>query len=145
MCRHAAGDEKGAGTDSDIQVSLTGVLSANKPSTHRLVAGKDAFERGSCDSFVVDAPDHGPLTVLELSRDNSGRSRGWLCEQVVITDCSTEEKFTFPVDTWLDAKRGLSTKAKVSDGNSKLTNYSVRIQVPPCHISATPCMPLPLP
>jgi len=47
-----------------------------------------------------------------VEHDNSGLSPGWLLDKVEITNTSSDRKWTFPCNTWLDKRKGDGEIAK---------------------------------
>lgn len=90
-------DLKGAGTDATISIDMFG---SNRRSTgsQKLETSKNNFERGEEDIFFIEFPDLGDVVEIEIGHDNSGMAPGWHCEQVVIVDELTNQRYAFPCD-----------------------------------------------
>ena len=67
----------------------------------KLETSKNNFERGQEDIFFIDFPDLGDVMEVEIAHDNSGLAPGWHCEQVVVVDETTNQRYAFPCDRWL--------------------------------------------
>lgn len=48
----------------------------------RLENGKDNFEKGAEDKFILDAPDLGQLMKINVGHNNKGSSAGWFLSKV---------------------------------------------------------------
>ena len=65
--RVATTDERGAGTDASVFVTLHG--STGSSGRRRLETKADNFERGRTDEFVVMAVDLGDVERVEIGHD----------------------------------------------------------------------------
>jgi hypothetical protein len=79
---HVGGDasQPGAGTDANVTVVLRGT----KGETGRCLLSRTErdFERGTTDTFVVEAQDVGLLTAVTIGHDNYGSRASWHLDQV---------------------------------------------------------------
>lgn len=130
---YRVGDVKGAGTDADVQIRF---IANKEPAAslqwHPLVAGKDAFERGKVDNFLVSCNYLGSLEAIEISHNSHGHNPSWFCQQVVVTDQVSGARNTFPVHEWLaqDSANGCSRICHLQDGSSTdVVTYTVRVMV----------------
>eukprot|EP01043_Picozoa_sp_COSAG02_P019530 COSAG02_NODE_944_length_15732_cov_24.529265_5_plen_3702_part_01 len=106
------GDRKGAGTDAHVWIHLYSENMDSGP--HFLVDkdGKDTFERGQHDSFVVEIADIGTLTRIRVGHDGSGIGSAWYVHRIIVTNETTKDTYIFPAyddsterdGTWLDTK-----------------------------------------
>ena len=88
---------------------MTVVLRGKKGETGRCLLSKTErdFERGTTDSFVVEAEDVGPLTAVTIGHDNCGFRPSWHLDQVKVRDATGETPAVcFPCRAWLDADTG---------------------------------------
>eukprot|EP00911_Craspedida_sp_UC1_P001432 UC1_evm2s1078 len=105
--RVITGKVKGAGTDANVYIDITGQYGDTgarklaKSSTHR-----DKFEKGHTDVFTVEAVDLGELTSLRIWHDNKGLLGGapWFLERVIVLHPGTQTETTFECAQWLSRK-----------------------------------------
>jgi hypothetical protein len=94
------GDQNLAGTDSNVSIQLTGT----KLQTERIhLPPQDifAFEAGSTDKFMLEAPDLGDLTACCIGHDNAEGDSGWYVVEVRVRDHDSGKEWTFPFNMWL--------------------------------------------
>jgi hypothetical protein len=93
------GDEPLGGTDSNVYLMLFG--SAGQ-TDWILLPARDAFafEQGSTDKFMIDAPDVGELTRCCVGHDNSA-DPGWYVEAVRLRHNPSGSEWTFRFHQWL--------------------------------------------
>uniref|UniRef100_A0A669B819 Lipoxygenase homology PLAT domains 1 n=1 Tax=Oreochromis niloticus TaxID=8128 RepID=A0A669B819_ORENI len=98
------GDEKGAGTDANVFITLYG---SNGDSGCRQLRQKfrNLFERGQTDRFSVEMLDMGELQKVRVEHDNSGLSPGWLLDRVEVTNTANGVTTIFLCGKWLDSKK----------------------------------------
>ncbi|KAM7392648.1 hypothetical protein PAMA_007662 [Pampus argenteus] len=98
------GDEKGAGTDANVFITIYGT---NGDSGCRQLRQKfrNLFERGQTDRFLVEMLDMGELQKVRVEHDNSGLSPGWLLDRVEVTNTANGVTTIFLCGKWLDTKR----------------------------------------
>jgi lipoxygenase homology domain-containing protein 1 len=48
----------------------------------------------------------GDIKKIRIEHDNGGFRPGWLLDRVEITNTTTNRKWTFPCNTWLDKGKG---------------------------------------
>ncbi|XP_043937953.1 lipoxygenase homology domain-containing protein 1 isoform X2 [Protopterus annectens] len=98
------GDEKGAGTDANVFITIYG---SNGDSGKRALKQKfrNLFERGQTDRFMLEMLDLGELQKVKIEHDNSSLSPGWFLERVEVTNTATGVTGVFPCGKWLDRKR----------------------------------------
>ena len=113
------GDRKGAGTDAHVWVHLYSEHMDSGP--HFLVDkdGKDTFERGQHDSFVVEIADIGTLKRIRIGHDGSGIGSAWYLHRVIVTNESTNDTYIFPAYTDSTERDGTWLDTKDYDGVSK--------------------------
>lgn len=78
------GDERGAGTDSQVHVVLFGSQGRRTEKLHLKTSKnhKNPFERNQSDRFVVRGDYIGDLVKMRIEHDNSGRAPGWFLDRV---------------------------------------------------------------
>ncbi|XP_057312357.1 lipoxygenase homology domain-containing protein 1-like [Hydractinia symbiolongicarpus] len=94
------GDRFGAGTDARVFFKLFG--SNGKTDEKELKSsGRDNFERGQIDTFLLDGKDVGRIKKAEIRHDNSWLGPGWYLEKLTATS-EDGDYYEFPVHKWLD-------------------------------------------
>uniref|UniRef100_A0A3B5AGE5 Lipoxygenase homology domains 1 n=1 Tax=Stegastes partitus TaxID=144197 RepID=A0A3B5AGE5_9TELE len=98
------GDEKGAGTDANVFITIYGT---NGDSGRRQLRQKfrNLFEREQTDRFVLEMLDMGELQKVRVEHDNSGLSPGWLLDRVEVTNTANGVTTIFLCGKWLDTER----------------------------------------
>uniref|UniRef100_A0A4W6C1W7 Lipoxygenase homology PLAT domains 1 n=1 Tax=Lates calcarifer TaxID=8187 RepID=A0A4W6C1W7_LATCA len=98
------GDEKGAGTDANVFITVYG---SNGDSGRRQLRQRfrNLFEREQTDRFVLEMLDMGDLQKVRVEHDNSGLSPGWLLDRVEVTNTANGVTTIFLCGKWLDTKR----------------------------------------
>lgn len=93
------GEEPLGGTDSNVYLMLTG----SRGQTDWIFLPPEdifAFEEGSIDKFMIDAPDVGSLTRCCVGHDNSA-DPGWFVEDVRVRHNGSGQEWTFKFHQWL--------------------------------------------
>ncbi|KAM4614081.1 polycystin-1-like protein 3 [Discoglossus pictus] len=94
------GHRMGAGTTSQIVLTLYGSEGQSDP--HLLTdPGREVFQRGAVDVFLMKTRYLGELHSLRLWHSNSGSSRSWYVHRVTVTDLSAQKTWYFLCDAWL--------------------------------------------
>ena len=77
-------DEKKAGTDANVKLTIYGSLgdSGKRPLTQKW---RDLFERGQTDNFEISCLDLGELERIKLEHDNKMMRPDWKPQKVLIT------------------------------------------------------------
>nr|XP_057920226.1 lipoxygenase homology domain-containing protein 1 isoform X2 [Doryrhamphus excisus] len=98
------GDQKGAGTDANVFVTIFG---SNGDSGQRRLRQKfrNLFEREQTDRFLLEMLDMGELHKVRVEHDNSGLHPGWLLDRVEVTNTANGVTTIFLCGKWLDTKR----------------------------------------
>ncbi|CAN9504554.1 unnamed protein product [Ophioblennius macclurei] len=98
------GDEKGAGTDANVFITIYGT---NGDSGRRQLRQKfrNLFEREQTDRFLLEMLDMGELQKVRVEHDNSGLNPGWLLDRVEVTNMANGVTTIFLCGKWLDVKR----------------------------------------
>ncbi len=78
------GDVRGAGTDSQVYVTLFGDNGKRTEKLHLKNSSnnKNPFERNQTDKFRVKGDYIGELVKLRIEHDNTGRSASWFLDRV---------------------------------------------------------------
>ncbi|CAF3251609.1 unnamed protein product [Rotaria sp. Silwood2] len=102
------GDKRGAGTDSQVYITLFGNNGKRTEKIHlKKSNNKDPFERNQVDKFCVNGDYIGELTKLHIEHDNTGRLSGWFLDQIIVTDLSDPETTYFTTcNQWLAKDEG---------------------------------------
>ena len=109
------GDEKGAGTDANVSITLLGDYGEAGP----LALGSDPlcdFEQDQDDQFEVSAPDLGEVTQIKVEHDGKGLGADWYLETVTISKAGGRPR-TFKADQWL---KGVHHARSSSMGHMKV-------------------------
>ncbi|XP_076613401.1 lipoxygenase homology domain-containing protein 1 [Chaetodon auriga] len=106
------GDEKGAGTDANVFITIYG---SNGDSGRRQLRQKfrNLFEREQTDRFLLEMLDMGDLQKVRVEHDNSGLNPGWLLDRVEVTNTANGVTTIFLCGKWLDTKRADGQIARV--------------------------------
>uniref|UniRef100_A0A674DFU0 Lipoxygenase homology PLAT domains 1 n=1 Tax=Salmo trutta TaxID=8032 RepID=A0A674DFU0_SALTR len=98
------GDEKGAGTDANVFITIYG---SNGDSGRRSLRQKfrNLFERGQTDRFLLEMLDMGELLRVCVEHDNTRLSSGWLLDRVEVTNTANGVTTIFLCGKWLDTKK----------------------------------------
>uniref|UniRef100_A0A8C3ALE5 Lipoxygenase homology PLAT domains 1 n=1 Tax=Cyclopterus lumpus TaxID=8103 RepID=A0A8C3ALE5_CYCLU len=106
------GDEKGAGTDANVFITIYG---SNGDSGHRQLRQKfrNLFEREQTDRFLLEMLDMGELQKVRVEHDNAGLSPSWLLDRVEVTNTANGVTTIFLCGKWLDTKRADGLIARV--------------------------------
>ncbi|XP_062409544.1 lipoxygenase homology domain-containing protein 1-like [Sardina pilchardus] len=98
------GDEKGAGTDANVFITLFGTNgdSGRRALRQRL---RNLFERDRTERFTLEMLDMGDLTHVIMEHDSKGINPSWLLERVEVTNTSNGVTTIFLCGMWLDKNR----------------------------------------
>uniref|UniRef100_A0A8C1TV52 Lipoxygenase homology domains 1a n=1 Tax=Cyprinus carpio TaxID=7962 RepID=A0A8C1TV52_CYPCA len=99
------GDVYGAGTDANVFITLYGDMGDAGERKLNKSENSNKFERGSVDTFTLEAVDLGQVFKIRVRHDNSMLSADWYLEQVEVVDQDTEEVFLFLCERWLSKKK----------------------------------------
>uniref|UniRef100_A0A2K5W6S8 Lipoxygenase homology domain-containing protein 1 n=1 Tax=Macaca fascicularis TaxID=9541 RepID=A0A2K5W6S8_MACFA len=100
------GNIPGAGTDARVYITIYGDLG----DTGERYLGKsenrtNKFERGTADTFIIEAADLGIIYKIKLRHDNSKWCADWYVEKVEIWNDTNEDEFLFLCGRWLSLKK----------------------------------------
>ncbi|XP_076139289.1 lipoxygenase homology domain-containing protein 1-like [Alosa pseudoharengus] len=98
------GDEKGAGTDANVFITLFGTNgdSGRRALRQRL---RNLFERNRTERFTMEMLDMGDLTHVIVEHDSKGFNPSWLLERVEVTNTANGVTTIFLCGKWLDKNR----------------------------------------
>ncbi|KAL2778057.1 lipoxygenase homology domain-containing protein 1 isoform 6 [Daubentonia madagascariensis] len=100
------GNVPGAGTDAKVYITIYGDLG----DTGERYLGKsenrtNKFERGTADTFIIEAADLGVIYKIKLRHDNTRWCADWYVEKVEIWNDTNEDEFLFLCGRWLSLKK----------------------------------------
>ena len=96
------GDRRGAGTDSNVFVIITG---ENGDTGKRFLTGSgNLFERNSKDEFGIDCVDLGMIKKIEIGHDGWGFGSDWFLEKVVVKSDTLQKDFFFLFGDWINGE-----------------------------------------
>ncbi|XP_004422559.1 PREDICTED: lipoxygenase homology domain-containing protein 1 isoform X1 [Ceratotherium simum simum] len=100
------GNVPGAGTDAKVYITIYGDLG----DTGERYLGKsenrtNKFEKGTADTFIIEAADLGVIYKIKLRHDNSKWCADWYVEKVEIWNDTNEDEFLFLCGRWLSLKK----------------------------------------
>ncbi|XP_068933675.1 lipoxygenase homology domain-containing protein 1 isoform X3 [Petaurus breviceps papuanus] len=100
------GNIPGAGTDAKVFITIYGDLG----DTGERYLGKsenrtNKFEKGTADTFIIEAADLGVIYKIKLRHDNSKWYADWYVEKVEIWNDTNEDEFLFLCGRWLSLKK----------------------------------------
>ncbi|XP_058412554.1 lipoxygenase homology domain-containing protein 1 isoform X2 [Diceros bicornis minor] len=100
------GNVPGAGTDAKVYITIYGDLG----DTGERYLGKsenrtNKFEKGTADTFLIEAADLGVIYKIKLRHDNSKWCADWYVEKVEIWNDTNEDEFLFLCGRWLSLKK----------------------------------------
>uniref|UniRef100_A0A8C5CVH5 Lipoxygenase homology PLAT domains 1 n=1 Tax=Gadus morhua TaxID=8049 RepID=A0A8C5CVH5_GADMO len=126
------GDVYGAGTDANVFLTMYGDLGdTGERKLSKSETNTNKFERGSVDTFTMEAVDLGQVFKIKIRHDNSLLSPEWYLDQVEVVDLDTEEVFLFQCERWLSKKKEDKQKQEEEGGDSLCS------PVIPYHISVS--------
>ncbi|XP_062273857.1 lipoxygenase homology domain-containing protein 1 [Scomber scombrus] len=100
------GDERGAGTDANVFVSLFGEYGIT-PKVHLASKSRTAFERAKTDVFRIRTHNVGSLKKIRIEHDNTGLNPSWFLDRVVVTDVIRPHlRFYFACTNWFSKVEG---------------------------------------
>ncbi|XP_058133602.1 lipoxygenase homology domain-containing protein 1 [Dasypus novemcinctus] len=100
------GNVPGAGTDAKVYITIFGDLG----DTGERYLGKsenrtNKFEKGTADTFIIEAADLGVIYKIKLRHDNTKWCADWYVEKVEIWNDTNEDEFLFLCGRWLSLKK----------------------------------------
>ncbi|KAM9810394.1 lipoxygenase homology domain-containing protein 1-like [Neosynchiropus ocellatus] len=104
------GDERGAGTDANVFVTLFGEYGIT-PKFHLASntekRSRTAFERAKTDVFRIRTHNVGAIKKIRIEHDNTGLNASWFLDRVVVTDLIRPHlRFYFACNNWLSKVEG---------------------------------------
>jgi hypothetical protein len=115
-------DLKGAGTDANVFLSITGALDSVQSLELKYDEDRaDKFESGSEDVFEFHLPALGDIISVKVSRDNFvDFGSAWHLQDVEIIDTTARKSFLFKCCQWLSKHEGPATIEKRYDSESNV-------------------------
>lgn len=100
------GDKTGAGTDSNITLTIQGSKGSKSVVLNPLISG-NAFERNNLDRAVIsNVPDLGQINSLVVSSDDKYLASAWYLEYIEIQVDGATKRFN--CNQWIDKDHGLT-------------------------------------
>jgi hypothetical protein len=144
--------QKGAGTDANVSLRLTGKNGAFGPVPLE-GGGRSAFERAGQDVFLLDCPDLGELVGLNVGHDGAGggfifnQKAKWLLDSVVVQAMSVDgfapgggpnltplgPPVVFPCGRWL--------RSEGKNGSADGVDPGLRADLVPAGVAGAPALP----
>lgn len=100
------GTKRGAGTDSNVFMTMYGSLGDSGERELRKSNNRNKFEDGQVDEFKVKAVDLGDLEKIKIGHDNSGFGAAWYLEKVEIFNPNSQRTYLFNCQNWLSKNEG---------------------------------------
>uniref|UniRef100_A0A383W527 PLAT domain-containing protein n=1 Tax=Tetradesmus obliquus TaxID=3088 RepID=A0A383W527_TETOB len=97
-------DIRGAGTDADVLLTIFG--SAGDSGPQKLFTSANDFERGKLDTFFVQAPDVGSISIIQLQCQGGGLTAAWHLGSVTVTNSASGQVAKFVHNEWFDKSKG---------------------------------------
>ncbi|KAL8614278.1 hypothetical protein ACOMHN_007616 [Nucella lapillus] len=95
------GDEFGAGTDSNVLITLYGEKGDTGERQLKESNNRNKFERKQEDIFSIKAVDLGKLVKVKIRHDNQGMGSAWFLDSVDVDDGKRKKRYFFPCQRWL--------------------------------------------
>jgi len=129
-------DCRGAGTDASVSCVLFG--SKGQSGQLALENSANNFERAQRDEFVVEGPDVGDFSKLQIGHNNRGLGPAWHLQHVEVRNQNTNASAFFIADQWLDAKKGTTTiTLEPSSGPAAKQAYQLKVVTADCRGAGT--------
>lgn len=111
------GDESGAGTDSNVFITVYGENgdTGERQLKETIDDKRNKFERNQKDEFVIKAIDIGKLTKVKIRHDNTKMGSAWFLDRVDVEDVKRKKNYFFYCQRWLatDKDDGLISRELV--------------------------------
>lgn len=104
---------KGAGTNANILVQLIGDQGVSEQK--KIIPSFDAFEKGSCDEFMIDTMNIGALVKLRIGHDNSCLNPSWHLDRVEVAEEATQLNWVFIHNNWINVNHSQEFSTIVLD------------------------------
>ena len=107
VVRVFTGDVSGAGTDSNVYLTLYGVDGDTGERWLRTSeTNRNKFERKQEDVFTIEAADLGKLEKLKVRHDNSGLGADWFLDHFEVDNELAQTHTVFCCGRWLSKGHG---------------------------------------
>ncbi|KAH3761318.1 hypothetical protein Pelo_6863 [Pelomyxa schiedti] len=124
------GNRRGAGTDANVFVNITGE-EEKSTGNKKLEGAGNCFERGKSDVFGFECEKLGELQSLRIWHDNFGIGADWFLDKVIVEELGGKT-WVFPCNQWLNKATGLSKElvptARDIPSASDVRHYRVEVQ-----------------
>ena len=98
------GSAKNSGTGANVFVTIYGE-SGDDTGKRPLKEYGGCFNKGKTGTFKIDCIDIGKIKKLRIEHDNSGLwGAAWFIDSLTVTQ--NGKNWMFPVNDWLDKKKG---------------------------------------
>ena len=115
------GDKKGAGTDSNVYITMRDRDGLATEPKKLDVFFRDDFERGNTDSFTLrNLPRLSDIAEIDLYLEKSGVKPDWYVELIVIEDTQRNKLYKFPLHRWIRETKTMS----IAHLDTSLPQYS---------------------
>jgi len=120
------GTEKGAGTDSNVSISMIGTL--GKLDKTVLDNEHNNFETGHVDKFKIATLDLGDLKSITIGHDGKGIGSDWQLDKVMISCEETAKRWIFPCNKWIGSgKDDGKMERTLTPGDTSKTTFFLRV------------------
>ncbi|EPY81881.1 lipoxygenasey domain-containing protein 1-like protein [Camelus ferus] len=100
------GNVPGAGTDARVYITIYGDLGdTGERYLSKSENRTNKFEKGTADTFIIEAADLGVIYKIKLRHDNTKWCADWYVEKVEIWNDTNEDEFLFLCGRWLSLKK----------------------------------------
>ncbi|KAF5839075.1 Lipase/lipooxygenase [Dunaliella salina] len=121
--------ERGAGTDANVSFQLFG--DKGQSDWQRVVASKEAFERGTIDKFAFKGIKYlGRLNKMVIRHDNTGAQPGWHLFKAVVSCAKDGSTTTFMCNKWIqseDPRHQPTVELAAGGAVPEITKYHLEI------------------
>ena len=129
-------DVRGAGTDANVSLMLSGEEGDTAEMRLTNNSGKDLFERGNTDEFLVEEKDVGALKKATVWHDGAWFGSDYVLRAIDVTNGATGDEFHFPApegDKGVLVKKNLRVELLAQGAESAVstqpeTRYKVTVK-----------------
>lgn len=102
----ATGKGIGCGTNANVFITLYGE-NADSGKRPLIQKGRDLFEQGQEDKFILECIDLGIIQKIKVEHDDSGLRSDWFLDRVQISNLSNNSIWKFNCQEWLSKTKTL--------------------------------------